>query len=97
MVVEAPSGGQVDAAKALDNFKGFPYAAVNAITREVMNIEFRPFSTKGKEPTELDSHNVLDLLDSVNDFQTGPELKYILSGASLAHRQCVLVFGRCEE
>jgi phage portal protein BeeE len=78
-VIERPSGGQVDAARALLNFRGFPYAAINAIAREVMNIEFRLFSTKGDDPTQITTHAALDLLDSVNDAMTGPELKYILS------------------
>jgi HK97 family phage portal protein len=79
-VIERPAGGEhIDAATALSLNKGFVYAAVNAIAREVMNIEWRLFTTGDEGPEEIEEHDVLDLLDSVNDFMTGPELKYLLS------------------
>jgi HK97 family phage portal protein len=78
--IERPSGGEhIDAATALSLNKGFVYAAVNAIAREVMNIEWRLFTTGKEGPEEIEEHDLLDLLDSVNDFMTGPELKYLLS------------------
>ena len=79
-VIERPSGGHhIDAAKALANNTGFVYASVNAIAREVMNIEWRLFEIKEDEPEEQHEHEALNLLDSVNDSMTGPELKYLLS------------------
>jgi HK97 family phage portal protein len=78
-VIERPSGGQIDAARAMENFKGIAYAAINAIAREVMNIDFRLFQGTGDDTEELDEHGVLELLDSVNDVTTGLELKYLLA------------------
>jgi phage portal protein BeeE len=69
----------IDSARAMANHKGIVYAAVNAIAREVMNIDWRLFEDKGDSPEEQTSHAVLDLLDSVNDCLTGLELKYLLS------------------
>jgi len=75
-----PSGGNhIDPAKALANNRGYVYAAVNAIAREVMNIDWRLFEVTGKDHEEQTEHAALDLLDSVNDTMTGPELKYLLS------------------
>jgi HK97 family phage portal protein len=69
----------IDPARAMANHKGYVYAAVNAKAREVMNIDWRLFEDKGDSPKENTSHEVLDLLDSVNDNMTGLELKYNLS------------------
>jgi len=74
-----PSSGHVDAAKAMANNRGFVYAAVKAIAREAMNVDFRLFQIDGKNHVEKTEHELLDLLDGVNDFMTGPELKYITS------------------
>jgi HK97 family phage portal protein len=75
-----PGGGNhIDPAKALANNRGYVYAAVNAIAREVMNIDWRLFQVSGKDHEEQTEHDALDLLDSVNDNMTGPELKYLLS------------------
>src|ERR1017187_10529255 len=79
-VIDRPSANsRIDAAKAMENNTGFVYAATRAIAREVMNIEFRLFQVKGKSHNELEEHELLDLLDGVNDFMTGPELKYLTS------------------
>jgi HK97 family phage portal protein len=74
-----PSAGHIDPAKALANNRGYVYAAVNAIAREVMNIDWRLFEVTGKDHEEKSEHAALNLLDSVNDTMTGPELKYLLS------------------
>lgn len=75
-----PSAGKhIDPAKALANNRGYVYAAVNAIAREVMNIDWRLFEVDGEDHKELQEHAALDLLDSVNGSMTGAELKYLLS------------------
>src|ERR1700722_16407238 len=74
-----PSAGHIDPARALANNRGYVYASVNAIAREVMNIDWRLFEVTGKDHEEQTEHDALDLLDSVNDTMTGPELKYLLS------------------
>jgi hypothetical protein len=51
LAIYKPSGAkQVDAAKAMGNFTGWTFAAVNAIASEVANIQFRP--TKSKATTK---------------------------------------------
>ena len=50
MVIERPSGtNPIDAARAIENNKGFVYAAVNAKAREVMVIDWRLFSAEGDD------------------------------------------------
>jgi HK97 family phage portal protein len=78
-VIDRPSGGQADAARAMQNFTGITYASINAIARELMNIDFRLFTGTGDDTEEVTDHDVLDLLDSVNDVTTGLELKYLLA------------------
>src|SRR5690242_16325177 len=76
MAIYRPSGGKhIDPAKALANNRGYVYAAVNAIARDVMNIEWRLFQVTGRDHEEQMEHEALDLLDSVNDYMTGAELK----------------------
>jgi phage portal protein BeeE len=72
LAVYKPTGVKhVDAAKAMGNFTGWTFAAVNAIAREVANIQFRD-----QEEVSAD-HPLLTLLDGVNEHMTGPELKYV--------------------
>jgi phage portal protein BeeE len=69
---------QVDAAKAMGNFTGWTYAAVNAIASEVANIQFRLYQVAGDDQEEVEpDHPLLTLLDGVNEHMTGPELKYV--------------------
>jgi HK97 family phage portal protein len=80
MAIARPSGGGgVDAAKAMANNRGFVFASVNAIARDIMNIEWLLFERDGDNHKEKNEHPLLDLLDSVNPDMTGPELKYLLS------------------
>src|SRR5690348_12347922 len=65
LAIYKPTGAKsVDAAKAMGNFTGWTYAAVNAIAREASNIQWRLYSVNGDEHEEQDQHEVLDLLDS---------------------------------
>jgi HK97 family phage portal protein len=78
--IPAPGGGSsINTSKALANNKGFVYAAVNAKAREVMNIDWRLFEVDGEDHEEQLDHDLLDLLDSVNDNMTGLEFKYLIS------------------
>ena len=81
-VIERPSGlNPIDAARAIGNNKGFVYAAVNAKAREVMVIDWRLFEVKGDDNVEQKDHELLDLLDGVNDNMNGLELKYLTSAS----------------
>jgi phage portal protein BeeE len=78
--IPQPGGGSaINSSKALANNKGFVYASVNAKAREVMNIDWRLFEIDGEDHKEKTEHELLDLLDSVNDNMTGLELKYLIS------------------
>ena len=78
--IPAPGGGSsINTSRALANNKGFVYAAVNAKAREVMNIDWRLFEVDGEDHVEKTEHELLDLLDSVNDNMTGLEFKYLIS------------------
>jgi hypothetical protein len=79
LAIYKPSGAkQVDAAKAMGNFTGWTFAAVNAIASEVANIQFRLYQVNGDDQEEVDpDHELLTPLDGVNEHMTGPELKYV--------------------
>jgi HK97 family phage portal protein len=78
--IERPSAGTtIDPAKALANNRGFVYASMNAIAREVMTIDWRLFQVSGKNHKEQTEHEVLDLLDTVNDSMISLAFKYLLS------------------
>jgi phage portal protein BeeE len=78
LAIYKPTGAKtVDAAKAIGNFTGWTFAAVNAIAGEVSNIQLRLYQVTGDEHEEQDDHPLLTLLDGVNEHMTGPELKYV--------------------
>lgn len=82
LAIYKPTGAKaVDAAKAMANFNGWTYAAVNAIASEVTGIQLRLYQIVGEDHKEIDDHDLLTLLDMVNDSMTGIELKYV----TLAH------------
>ena len=66
--------------KAMDTYNGWVYACVRAIAEEVAKQRFRLFQVQ-KDGTheEIFDHELLDLLDGVNPFQTGYDLKYLTS------------------
>jgi HK97 family phage portal protein len=78
MAIYKPSGSKaVDAAKAMANFTGWTYAAVNAIASEVANIQLRLYQVSGDDHEEQEDHPLLELLEGVNEHMTGIELKYV--------------------
>lgn len=66
--------------KAMDVYNGWVYGCVRAIAEEIAKQKFRLFQVQ-KDGTheEIFDHELLDLLDGVNPFQTGYDLKYITS------------------
>lgn len=76
-----PAGGKfVSQQKAMDSHFGWVYAFVKAISDEVAGIDFRLFEITGKgEHEEVLEHEMLDILDGVNEYQTGPEFKKTLA------------------
>lgn len=66
--------------KAMDMYNGWVYGCVRAIAEEIAKQKFRLFQVQ-KDGTheEIFDHELLDLLDGVNPFQTAYDLKYITS------------------
>lgn len=82
MLMTRPSGAGVtiDPARALDSYKNWAYTATKAIADEISCIEFKVFKIKADgDYEEVPEHPLLDLLESVNDSQTGPEFRYTLA------------------
>jgi hypothetical protein len=78
LAIYKPTGAKtVDATKAMGNFTGWTFAAVNAIASEVANIQLRLYQITGDDPEEQDDHPLLDLIEGVNENMTGIELKYV--------------------
>ncbi len=74
---------RVTAAKAMSIYNGWVYACTRAIAEEIANMQWRLFKvSKDGDDEEVFEHELLDLLDGVNEFQTGYELKYTM-GAHL--------------
>lgn len=66
--------------KAMELYNGWVYGCVRAIAEEIAKQKFRLFQvTKDGTHEEIFDHELLDLLDGVNPFQTGYDLKYITS------------------
>jgi HK97 family phage portal protein len=79
LAIYKPTGAKtVSAAKAMGNFTGWTFAAVNAIASEVANIDLRLYQVKGDKHEEVTDHELLDLLDGVNEQMTGIEFKYTM-------------------
>lgn len=79
LAIYKPAGAKtVSSAKAMANFTGWTYAAVNAIASEVANIDLRLYRINGTDHVEQDNHALLDLLDGVNEQMTGVEFKYTM-------------------
>jgi hypothetical protein len=79
LAIYRPAGTKtVSAAKAMGNFTGWTFAAVNAIASEVANIQLRLYQVNGDKHEEVSDHALLDLLEGVNDQMTGIEFKYTM-------------------
>lgn len=80
MVMDRPTGGNgIDPSRAMEAYHGWPYAALKAIADVAAEIEWRVFRIqKNGDLEELETHDILDFLESVNDFQVGPEFKHIV-------------------
>ena len=79
------SAKRVSPAKAMASYNYWTYACIRAIAEEIANMQWRLFQVKANtngDVEELHEHEVIDLLNGVNEFQTGYELKYTI-GAHL--------------
>ena len=88
------SNGKIPAEKAMGANTGWTYAAVRAIAEEVAKIKFRLFKVGKNGDEEIFDHELLDLLDSVNQHQTRFELLYNTAAhLELAGNSYWLMFG----
>ena len=96
IAIYRPGGSQaVPASKAMDSHFGWVYACVKAVSDEMANIQFRLFSISGEgDHEEEPTHELLDLLDGVNEYQTGPEFRKILgSHLEMTGNAYIYLFG----
>lgn len=76
------SNKRVSPAKAMSVYNGWVYACIRAIAEEIANMQWRLFQVQANtngDVEELFDHESLDLLNGVNEFQTGYELKYTIA------------------
>lgn len=70
----------MSAGDALDQIHGWVYSCIRAISEEVARSNWKLFTVKSDGTSEeLSTHPLLDLLNAVNQYQTGYELKYLTS------------------
>ncbi len=66
--------------RAMSIYNSWVYACVRAISEEMAKMKFRLFQVnKQKVHEEIFEHELLDLLDGANPFQTGYELRYLMA------------------
>lgn len=88
------SAKRVSVEAAMGANSGWVYACTRAIAEEVAKIQFRLFKTGPNGDEEIFDHELLDLLDSVNQHQTRFELLYnTASHLELAGNSYWLMFG----
>lgn len=73
MIFGSTNGKVISDTSAMNSYYGWVYICVRALAREAASMEFQLFKV-GKTEEQYE-HEILDLLDGVNEFQTGPELK----------------------
>ena len=81
MILAKPNASKdVDPGKAMDSYRDWVFACVHSIADEIANVQFRLFEigSDGNHEEKFE-HELLDLLDAVNDFQTVPELKHMIA------------------
>lgn len=80
MVLSRPAASNfVEPSKAMESYHGWPYAAIKPIADEIAGIEWRFFKIgRGGKKEEIEKHDLIDFMESVNDFQTGPEFRHTL-------------------
>lgn len=92
LAIYKPTGAKaVSPAKAMASFNGWTFAAVNAIAREISNIQFRLYQVNGEDHEELSDHPLMTLLDGVNERMTGIELKYVMAAHLELTGNCYLL------
>lgn len=73
------ASGKVSAKAAINAYTGWVYAAIKAISVEIGGMEFRLFRVGKETDTEIYEHELLDILEAPNEYQTGLELRQQLT------------------
>ncbi|MBI2025399.1 phage portal protein, partial [Candidatus Kaiserbacteria bacterium] len=79
------SSKKVPVDRAFEVYAGWVYACIRAIAEEIASMELQLFKVGADGDEEIFEHEILDLLDAVNPYQTGLELKYNIA----AHLEAV--------
>lgn len=81
IAIYRPGGSKnIDDSKAMSSHFGWVYACVKAISDEMAGIEFRAYTTnKDGEKEEVMDHDLINLLNGVNETQTGEEFKKVMA------------------
>ncbi len=81
IAIYRPGGSKnIDDAKAMASNFGWVYSCVKAIADEMAGIEFRAYTTnKDGEREEVTDHDLINLLNGVNETQTGEEFKKVMA------------------
>ncbi len=97
LVLARPAASNnVDPASAMGAYHSWPFAAIKPIADELACIEWRVFKVDGKGKTkEVEDHELIDFLECVNDFQTGPEFRHTMAvHLELTSNAYVLLMGK---
>lgn len=83
---------RVAASQAMLAYEGLNFATISALSDEMSGIvwELYQIDAKGNHRQKFD-HEILDLLDGVNEDQTGPELKFMMSAHLELAGNCYLL------
>ena len=93
LAIYKPTGAKsVSPAKAMANFNGCTFAAVNAIASEVASIQFRLYQVTGDDHEEQDDHPLITLLDGVmSDRDQGQVFALVVPSIKIARKSSTLV------
>lgn len=97
LAIFRPGGSsKVSAAKAMARYNGWVYTATKAIADEIANTEWRLFRIRADgDHEEQFEADLLDLLNGVNEHQTGVEFKHLMaSHLELVGNAYVLLIGK---
>jgi len=76
----ANEDGPLSQRQALQLYSGWSYACIRAIEEEIANMEFQLYRVTGKGYEAQPEHELLDILEAVNESMTGYDLRYLTAG-----------------
>ena len=93
LAIYKPTGAKaVSPAKAMANFNGWTFAAVNAIASEVANIQLPLYRVTSDNHEKQDDHPVITLLDGLmSDRDQGQVFALVVPSTRIARKSSTLV------